>query len=171
MEYILRTERLALRRFSNEDTQFIIELLNSPGWLEYIGDKDVRTPVHALNYLQNGPIKSYQENGYGLCLVELVQGNVPIGMCGLVRRDYLDCPDIGFAFLPAFGGKGYAYEIALATLSYASDVLALEQVAAITTPRNERSIRLLEKCGLLFCGKFFLPGTTTELLLYKTTGE
>ena len=103
--YILRTERLQLRRFCFDDSEFIISLLNSEGWLKYIGDRNVKTKEQAENYLKNGPLKSYEQNGFGLSMVETRNGK-PIGMCGLIKRNYLEHPDIGFAFLPEFSSMG-----------------------------------------------------------------
>jgi len=108
---ILHTERLVLRKFTVEDTAFIIELLNTEGWLKYIGNRNVKTTEQAKEYLQNGPMKSYEENGFGLALVQLKTNQKPIGMSGLIKRNYLEHPDIGFAFLPGYTGHGYAFEI------------------------------------------------------------
>src|SRR5687767_3229567 len=116
MKQILETERLRLREFTLNDTAFIIELLNSPGWLKYIGERNVKTEEQAINYLQNGPMKSYLENGYGLSMVEKKVDDTPIGMCGIIRRETLDNPDIGFAFLPGYEAQGHGYEIASAVL-------------------------------------------------------
>lgn len=167
MKLILETERLRLREFSLKDKEFIVELLNSPGWLQFIGDRNVKTAEQARNYLENGPMKSYRENGYGLYMVEKKDDNQGIGMCGILNRDTLDHPDIGFAFLPAYNGKGYAYEIASATLTYATHQLNLPTIAAITAPGNARSIRLLEKIGLRFSKTITLPNSTEELRLYS----
>lgn len=165
MVYIVETERLKLRQFVFDDVEFIITLLNTPGWLRYIGDRNVRTPEQARGYLENGPLKSYELHGYGLYLVEMKDGH-PIGMCGILNRDTLDRPDIGFAFLPEFCGKGYAFEIAKATVDYAGDKLGIKKIAAITVPGNARSIRLLEKIGLTFVRPFKLPGSSEDLRLY-----
>src|SRR5688572_30067332 len=119
MKIILVTKRLRLREFTPDDGEFIIELFNSPDWLKFIGDRKVKTIGQAQYYLENGPIKSYQQNGYGLYLVEKKDDAVPIGMCGILNRNTLDHPDIGFAFLPDYNGKGYALEIANATMTYA----------------------------------------------------
>jgi RimJ/RimL family protein N-acetyltransferase len=150
MKYILKTERLKLRELTLEDTAFIIELLNSPGWLQFIGDRNVKTEQQAISYLQNGPMKSYEQNGFGLYLVEKKNGDTPIGMCGILQRNELDIPDIGFALLPSFNGHGYAYEIAKATMDYAIDTLKIEQIGAIVVLDNQRSIHLLQKLGLTF---------------------
>lgn len=165
--YILETERLRLREFTLEDTAFIIELLNTPGWLQFIGDRNVRTEEQAAAYLQNGPIKSYAENGFGLLLVETKDDATPIGMCGILKRANLDTPDIGFAFLPRFNGQGYAFEVASALLSYAKVHLSMPTVSAITLPHNGRSIRLLERLGFKFIKPFCFPNSEEELLLYS----
>src|SRR6201986_3267525 len=121
MNYILETERLRVREFTLNDAAFIIELVNSPGWLKYIGDRNIKTDDKAKEYLQNGPLKSYAENGFGLSMVELKSDGTPVGMCGIIKRVALEHADIGFAFLPQYMGKGYAYEIASATLLFAKN--------------------------------------------------
>ncbi|WP_242923565.1 GNAT family N-acetyltransferase [Pontibacter liquoris] len=168
MKHILETERLWLREFNLGDKEFVIALLNSPGWLQFIGDRNVKTDEQAAHYLENGPLKSYRENGYGLYLVEQKADNCAIGMCGIINRNYLDSPDIGFAFLPDFNGKGYAFEIASATMVYAKDTLHLPKIAAITVSENARSIRLIEKIGLTFSKPIHLPGSTEVVWLYTT---
>ena len=167
MKKILETERLTLREFTTDDTAFIIELVNSPGWLEFIGDRNIKTTEQAIAYLENGPIKSYRDNGYGLSLVETKDNKIPIGMCGIIKRDTLDDPDIGFAFLPEFTGKGYAFEIAAATLAHASQQLKLPVICAITVANNVNSIKLLKKIGLKFSKKINFPPSNEELLLYS----
>lgn len=169
MEYILQTERLNLRKFRIDDTKFIIDLVNSPGWIEFIGDRNIKTLEEAKNYLDNGPIKSYEVNGYGLSLVELKNEKGPIGMCGIIKRDNLENPDIGFAFLPDFIGKGYAFEIANATMSYAKEKLNLSIIYAITVSNNKPSINLLEKLGMKFIKLFCLPNDDDELMLFSNT--
>jgi RimJ/RimL family protein N-acetyltransferase len=166
MNYILETKRLKLREFQTDDAQFIIELLNSEGWLQFIGDRNIKTMEQAINYLENGPIKSYRVNGYGLWLIEIKEDSRPIGMCGIINRDSLDTPDIGYALLPEFFRFGYGFEIADATLTYAKDQLKISNISAITTPINTRSIRLLEKIGLKFNRTILFGDENEELLLY-----
>lgn len=166
MAYIIETERLRLREFTLHDVDFIIELLNSAGWLQFIGDKNVKTVEQAKSYLENGPIKSYQTNGFGLSLVEKKDDAIAIGMCGIIKRENLDCPDIGFAFLPSFCGKGYAYEIANATLQYAKDKLKIPKIVAITKTNNNKSIRLLEKIGFNYIRPISLSDDKKDLSLY-----
>ncbi|MBK9982264.1 MAG: GNAT family N-acetyltransferase [Saprospiraceae bacterium] len=169
MDYYIETERLILRHLKVSDAAFIVELLNSKGWLEYIGDRNVRTIEQAETYLLNGPIKSYAENGYGLSLVSLKEGNIPIGACGLLKRDYLDTADLGFAFLPEYIGKGYGYESASAVLSFAKHELNISPVLAFTVPNNVASIGLLEKLGFRFEKVFTMPGEEEELLLFSNS--
>jgi RimJ/RimL family protein N-acetyltransferase len=168
---IIATERLLLRPFTLENSDFILELLNTERWIKYIGDRNVKTTEQAREYLENGPLKSYQTNGFGLSLVQLKANNKPIGMCGLIKRDYLDHPDIGFAFLPNYTGKGYAYEVAKRTIQYAMNELQKENILAITLPENSSSIRLLVKLGFKYDKNFITKDTNEELLLYSLNKE
>ncbi len=166
---ILETERLVLREFTLTDAPFILTLVNSPKWLQYIGDRGIKSIPDAENYLQNGPIKSYANNGFGLYLAKLKDTDAPIGMCGLIKREYLENVDIGYALLPEYEGKGYAYESALATVQYASKKLTASKLAAITDPENERSVKLLEKMGFVF--KETITFDNNELLLFIKDSE
>ena len=168
---LLETERLILRRFTLDDTQFIIDLLNTEGWIKYIGEKNVKTTDHARTYLENGPLKSYRNNGFGLALVELKENHAPIGMCGLINREYLDHLDVGFAFLPNHTGHGYAFEIVKKTVEHALGELKQEILFAITLPLNRPSIKLLSKIGFKYDKNFITPDTDEELCLYSITCE
>lgn len=150
MEIIFETERLILRKLDLEDDAFIVILLNTPQWLQYIGDRNVHSLADARAYLLKGPMASYDKNGFGLSLVALKDTGTPIGMCGLLRRDTLDAPDIGFAFLPEYAGKGYGYEIASSLITYARKTWNLNRILAITLPDNLRSLQLLKKMGFQF---------------------
>jgi RimJ/RimL family protein N-acetyltransferase len=161
------TERLEITEFSAYDTAFIVELLNSKGWLQYIGDRGVRNAHDAVAYLINGPMRSYNEKGFGLWRVSLKDTNEPIGMCGLLQRDYLQHLDIGFALLPEYEGKGYAYEAAEAVLQFAVKELKAATVAAITMPDNEHSLRLLQRLGFEDKGMIQVPGGGEELVLLE----
>jgi RimJ/RimL family protein N-acetyltransferase len=147
---ILETDRLVLRQFTLDDAPFMLELVNSPPWLRFIGDRGVRTLDEARQYLQHGPLKNYAEFGFGGYLVQLKDGEVPIGLCGLFRRDTLPDVDLGFAFLPGYEGKGYGYEVAAPLLTYAQNQLHLNRITAFCNPENQASIRLIEKLGLHF---------------------
>lgn len=144
--HALETERLLLRPLTTGDAPFILTLLNEPSFLRFIGDKKVRTLEDAQQYLRTGPIASYNQYGFGLLLVELKDSQTPIGMCGLLKREELPDPDIGFAFLPEYWNKGFAFESATAVLKDAQ----LDRTLAIVSPDNDSSIRLLEKLGFRF---------------------
>ncbi|MEO7215808.1 GNAT family N-acetyltransferase [Mucilaginibacter sp.] len=167
MNTITHTERLAIRQLTLGDTDFIIELLNSPGWLKFIGDRNVHNIEDAINYLTNGPLKSYAENGFGLYLVVTKADDTPIGMCGVLKRATLDHPDIGYALLPAFAGMGYAYEMANAVLKHALHDLKLPVICAITLPGNTASVKLLGKLGLQNKGPFVAEDSKETLLLFQ----
>ena len=171
MKYLLETERLKLRECSLSDADFIINLVNSPGWLKYIGDRNIHNTDQAINYLEIGPLKSYKENGYGLCIVETKEAQISIGLCGLIKRDYLKHPDIGFAYLPEFNGLGYAYELAKAIVEYSNSILSIETIQAIVIEQNQRSIHLLEKIGMNFVKTLVLPNEETKLLLYELSSN
>jgi RimJ/RimL family protein N-acetyltransferase len=128
---MLQTIRLTISQFSLIDWPFIIELLNSPGWLQFIGDRNVHNEEQAKAYLTNGPIKSYADFGFGLMNVKSKATGQSIGMCGLLKRVTLEHPDIGFAFLPDVAGQGYAFEAAMAILQNAQQELSIQEIYAI----------------------------------------
>lgn len=167
MKNIIDTERLSLREFCLDDAAFILELLNTTGWKRFIGDRGIKTTEAAKGYLLNGPLKSYETHGFGLWLVALKETGKAIGMCGLLKREQLDQPDIGFAFLPAHTGKGYALEAAKASLVYAGKQLGISTVLAITKVDNILSISLLKKLGLHFDKIIQLPSNEEELFLFS----
>jgi RimJ/RimL family protein N-acetyltransferase len=150
------------------DAPFILKLLNEPSFLRFIGDKKVRTVQDAEQYILNGPVASYNRNGFGLCLVELKETHTPIGMCGLLKRDELPHADIGFAFIPDFWNKGFAYEAAAAVMNDARERLKLERILAITNQDNESSIKLLQKLGLKFERVIKMSTDSAELFLLST---
>ena len=147
---VLETERLLLRRFTVDDAQFVLALLNEPSFLRYIGDKNVRNLEDAGQYILNGPVATYNRHNFGLCVVELKESETPIGMCGLLKREELSSPDIGFAFLPDFWNKGFAFEAAVAVLRDARERLKLQRILAITSLDNDASIKLLQRLGFEF---------------------
>lgn len=163
---VLETERLVLRRQRETDAAFLLSLMNDPDWLRYIGDRGVRTPDDARAYIAGGAMKMYEEHGFGLYLVELKAGRTPVGICGLVRRDYLEDVDLGFALAREHRGRGYAREAAAATLAYGREVVGLSRVAAIVSPGNEDSVRLLESLGFVFDRRTEPPGGG-EVLLFR----
>ena len=168
---MLQTTRLNIAPFTLADWPFIIELLNTPGWLQFIGDRNVHMEEQAKAYLTNGPLKSYADFGFGLMHVKLRATNQSIGMCGLLKRETLPHPDLGFAFMPEFCGKGYAQEAAQAVLHEARTKLGIQKICAIVQPDNERSILLLKKLQFLFVNEFSFPEKTEVLALYELTAS
>ena len=165
---LLETERLSLRKLSADDAEFILELVNQPSFVKNIGDKGVRTKADAVGYIQNGPVASYEQFGHGLYLVELKGSEIPIGICGLLKRDSLPDVDIGFAFLPEFWSKGYAVESAAAVMDYGRKVLGIGRIVAITAPDNHGSIKLLERIGFKFEGITRLSERDPEVKLFAS---
>lgn len=163
---VIATERLVLRRLVVADAPFVLELVNDPSWLRFIGDKGVRTLDDARAYITNGPQASYARHDFGLWLVELKSARTPLGICGLIRRDTLDDVDIGFAFLPSFRGQGHALEAAAATVRHARECVRLERLVAIVSPGNAASIRLLEKLGMRFERMLQLSAGAPDTALY-----
>jgi RimJ/RimL family protein N-acetyltransferase len=147
---IAQTERLRIRWFEPGDCAFILELVNEPSWIRYIGNRGVNTLEDATGYIRKGPMQAYERLGFGLYLVELKQTGESIGMCGLIKREALQDVDLGFAFLPQFRHRGYAFESAAAVMSYARDVVKLPRIVAILSKDNDRSLHLLGKLGFRF---------------------
>jgi ribosomal-protein-alanine N-acetyltransferase len=164
---VIYTPRLIISRFDLADWPFILALLNTPGWLQFIGDRNVHNEEQAKAYLSNGPIKSYVNFGFGLMNVKSIATGQSIGMCGLLKRDTLQHPDIGFAFLPEVAGQGYALEAANAILQSAQQISSIQEIYAIVQPNNERSISLLKKLHFQFVKEFSLPDKTEVLALYS----
>lgn len=164
---VIQTPRVNLRELDFGDDAFIVELLNEAGFIRYIGDKGVRTLADAREYLLKGPMDSYARNGFGL-YAACLQDGTPIGICGLVKRQGLDDPDVGFAFLARYRSKGYAVESAAAVLAYARRVLKLDRIVAITSPDNWPSIAVLEKIGLKFERMIRLVDDSPEIKLFGT---
>jgi RimJ/RimL family protein N-acetyltransferase len=167
---VLETERLIIRHLTPEDGEFILELLNESSFIRNIADRGVRTVEDAQAYIQNGPAESYAKNGFGLFAVELKQTGLPIGMCGLIRRDVLPDVDIGYALLERYWNKGYAQEAAAAVLNYGYKTIGLKRIVAITALDNDASANVLEKIGLQFDSIVDLPGHGGESKLFVPKG-
>ena len=168
---IVETGRLVLRHVVMHDAAFILELLNDSSFLRYVGDKKVRNLESAKNYILEGPVASYLTYGYGLYLVELIDTGEPIGISGVIKRDFLDHADLGFALMPEYRGNGYAFESAWATVDFARNELRLAHIVAFTAPGNARSINLLVKLGMSFEKLIDLPGTDKQVNLYSCNLE
>lgn len=167
MGFMLETERLRLRELEvGRDEAFVLKLLNEEGFLKNIGDRGVRDLEGAARYIMDGPGASYAQNGFGLWAVELKETGDPVGMSGLIKRDVLEHVDIGYAFLEASAGRGFASEAGAAVLNYGLGALGLKTIVAITTPDNAASGRVLEKLGLRFEGMIQLPTHDTQSRYY-----
>jgi len=166
---VLETTRVALRWLEPDDAAFILQLVNEPSWLRFIGDKGIRTVEDACNYIEDGPVAMYRRLGFGLYLVELEDSGESIGICGLIKRDSLEDVDLGFAFLPAFWGKGYAFESAAAVMDYGRRTFGLSRLLAVTSQDNEPSARLLEKLGFHFERLTRLAPDAAEVRVFATT--
>jgi len=163
---MIRTERLELREYTLNDAPFIYKLMNSEGWLKNIGDRNIKTIEDAEAYMQKNYLSSYEKHGFGPYLVTLKLDGAPIGSAGLYKRDNLEHPDVGFAFLPEFGNKGYAFEASKAVMQFAAEKLKIETIVGITIPQNNSSIKLLKKLGLLEVGTYTYEDGE-ELLLFS----
>ncbi len=163
---VLETPRLSLRRFTTADAAFVLRLLNEPSFIQYIGDRGVRTLDDAAGYIERGPVASYRRHGFGLYLVELTDGT-PIGTCGVLKREELDDADLGFSLLPEFWSQGFAFEAAHEVKVYARDMLGLRALAAIVAHGNDASARLLKKLGFSFDRLIRLGPEAEELRLFS----
>lgn len=163
---VLKTARLIVRALTWDDAPFIVSLLNDAAFVVNIGDRGVRTDADARAYLTAGPLASYARYGFGLCAVTLAGPGTPIGICGVLQREELPGPDLGFAFLPEFRGQGYALEAASAVKADAHARLGLPTLLAIVNPDNAPSIRLLEKLGFAREGTVRLSGETVDLSVF-----
>jgi len=166
MTHILETPRLYLRELTEADADFIIQLLNEPAYIIFIGDRGVRTHEDARTYLRERIITSYEKNGFGLYLVELKDDATPLGVCGLINRDGLPDVDIGYAFLSSHRNNGYATEAAEAVMAFGVHTVGLKRIVAITAVDNESSKKVLEKIGLHFEKLITLPDDDDEIMLF-----
>ncbi len=164
---MLTTNRLNLREYTLNDAPFIYTLMNSEGWLKYIGDRKIHSVKDAENYIEKFYLTSYKTNGYGANIVELKSTNTAIGSCGIYKRETLEHPDVGFAFLSEYCKKGYALEAATAVMEDAVTNLKLPVICAITLEHNVSSINLLHKLGLSKINTVKLTPEDDELLLFS----
>ena len=163
---VIETERLNLREVTESDAAFVLELLNDPDFVRYVADRGVRTLEDARRYVAERFTAAYRRDGFGFWLVEPKESGLPAGICGLVKRDALPGMDVGYAFLPPFRSKGYAYESASAVVAYAREALGLKRIFAIVNPENAVSIRVLEKLGMRFERMVSLSPDEPEVRLF-----
>jgi RimJ/RimL family protein N-acetyltransferase len=168
---VVETARLRLRRLTPEDAAFVLELLNEPGFLQFVGDRDVRTVEQARAYIVEVFAASYEALGFGLYHVSVTATGEAVGLCGLVKRAALSDVDVGFAFLERTWGRGYASEAAAAVLDYAYGTLKIPRVIGITAPDNWASMAVLQKVGLKPAGTVKLPGYELERRVFTPEGR
>ena len=163
---LLETRRLVLDELTTDDAEFILELVNEEPFVRHIGDKGVRSRTDACQYILTGPVASYEKHGHGLYRVALKEDGVPIGICGVLKREGLEDPDLGFAFFERCWHRGYAFEAAAAVVEHARETLGLGRILAITSPENVASIRLLARLGFVFEGETRLPGDQEDVKVF-----
>lgn len=156
-----------MRELSGADAEFMLELLNDPGFIQFVGDRGVRTVEAAARYIEERFAEGYRQHGFGLWLVEAKDGGIPLGICGLLKRKELDGVEVGYALLPAFRGKGYAFEAAAASQRHAREALGLTRLYAVVDPGNDVSIRVLEKLGMKFERPVRLAGEESDISLFS----
>lgn len=147
-EFILNTTRQRLRTFTLADAEWLLEALNEPSFRQHIGDRQVRTLTQAREYLDQHIHGHYRQHGHGMWLCERLADGQRLGMCGLLQREHLDAPDIGYAYRPAFWGKGYALEAATAVVDKAQSITGSNRLLGVTSVDNTASIGLLLKLGM-----------------------
>lgn len=168
---MIETGRLHIRHLAADDAEWMLELLNEASFIRNIGDRGVRDLDGARAYIEAGPIASYARHGFGLNRVSLRAGGLPIGICGLLKRDHLEHPDIGFALLPRYWSQGYAREAAEAVIAHGRRTFGMQRILATTALDNTDSIRLLQKLGFAAEGLIQSPGYEQQSRLFAWRHE
>lgn len=164
---IAETGRLVISEISIKEASFFVQLMNTPGFLKYVGDRNIKTKKDAEAYLKTRFLKSYEDHGFGYYKMALKEHkDRPLGVVGILKRDTLDDADVGFALLPEFEGKGYGYEASVEILKLAKEKFKMTKITAITDPENMKSIRLLERLGMTFEKRVAPFEADKELLLF-----
>jgi len=161
------TERLLLKPTSLEDASFIIKLLNSPKWIQFIGDRNVHTEEGAKQYILEKMTPQLKKMGFANYTVIRKEDNIKMGTCGLYDREGLEGVDIGFAFLPEFENKGYGFESANKIKNIGFSIFGLTKIQAIIMQNNVASQKLIEKLGLTFKKLITIPNDSEVLMLYE----
>ena len=161
------TDRLILKSTELEDSDFLIELFNTPKWIQYIGDRNIKTIPEAEKYIRDRVLPQQERLGYSNYIIINKENNVKIGICGLYDREGIDGIDIGFALLPEYEGRGYVYEASSKLMVVAKNTFGLNELSAITTKENIDSQKLLTKLGFRLAGFIFLPEDNEELMLFQ----
>ena len=159
-----KTARLQFSRFRESDADFLLQLMNQPGYLAHIGDRGLRTREDAISYLNTR--LTYSDEGLGFYKLSLVENQTPVGMAGLARRDFLPAPDVGYALLADYEGWGFATESSLAVLAFARTLPGITEVGAIISPDNHASIRVVKKLGMTWHSQVAFPGESDPVDYY-----
>ena len=162
----LETTRLIIEKITAGDAPFVLAMLNDDDFIHYVADRGVRTIEQAQTYISDRIAASYKKHGVGMAAVRLKNSGETIGMCGLVKRDNLSDIDLGYGFLPAGRGQGYAYEAAVAVMEWSKQDLALSLLAAIIHPENTASRNLATKIGMSLDSMIRLTPDDDETCLY-----
>lgn len=166
-QVLIETPRIIIEPITLNDAAFFVYLVNSPGWLQFIGDRNIKDEAAARRFLENGFLRSYTENQFGYYIVRIKENQDPIGICGFLKKPSLENPDFGFAFLPNFGGRGYAYEACQAVLEYGFQTFGFDVLDAVTMPDNVRSIRLLHKLNFHMVRQVKADPAEDALVLFR----
>ena len=166
MTHLLKTERTIIDTITLDDAEFIVALVNTPGWLRFIGNPDVSDVNDAKKYLKSGFLRCYRENGYGYYLIRALDHR-PIGICGFLKKEHLEYADFGFALHDDWYGRGLGLESAEAVLNYGIEHYQFTVLDAVTSPLNVRSKRLLSKLGFIQQGSISQPGCNEESDLFR----
>ncbi|MEW6991026.1 GNAT family N-acetyltransferase [Colwelliaceae bacterium 6441] len=164
---ILETERLTLRLLEEKDQGMILTLLNEPGFIKNIGDKQVRDLQGALDYINHGPRAMQQSLGYSLYCCELKNTGEAIGLSGLIKRDGIEHPEVGFAFLEKYCRMGFGFESSSKVIQYAQDFLQLNVLQALCNTENIGSNSLLIKLGFTLQKEMTLDDNPQLIHLYE----
>ncbi len=164
---VCETTRLVIRHFELRDAAYVLAQLNEASFIQFIADKQVRSIIDAEKYLKDGPMASYDKFGFGLNIVLLKHSGAPIGMCGLLKRTELEYPDLGYALLPKYWGKGYATEASKAILNNAINIHKKNVVLGVTLANNQTSNCLLTRLGFTQNGIIELYGSENNLYEYR----
>jgi len=160
------TDRVIIRPTQLDDASFLLELMNTPKWIRFIGDRKVHSEEDAKKYMEERMFPQLERLGYSNNTVIRKSDHVKIGTCGLYDREGLDGVDIGFAFLPQYEGQGYAFESSNKLMELAQNIWNLRRIGAITLEDNKSSQRLLERLGLRFQKVMKLEEDAEELMYY-----
>ena len=164
---VLETSRLSLHEFERSDASFLLEVMNQPDYHRYIGDRGLRTVADAETYIEEKLISEYKKRGFGFWLMRRKDGMIPVGFAGIIMRDELDEPDVGYAIHETFAGNGYAREATIGILNYVAEFLDFPVICAITDPHNKASINVLMKCGFHFDKQAQVFSDEPELNIYR----